>query len=327
MPGMNEAQIKAALAAAKGLDAAREARRNLDLRQANLSQRLPIRANRRAVGNLLTPLLTKAGLELDEFEKIRAHNQAELRRLLEQQKAEAIQQSSSVKRTLRSEVASLHKLLQQVTTLAPPDAPPTSQPFYVLLETPFLIWPTHGIFLDDSHVEPVNSWAKISLSSGESAGYEELGFYFLWENPSDRVAVINVDAYIAVNGFCSAGANGGTFPDDRHSSLVLNVRLNPWQWWDQPPTQPMPQGDQSQQVLSLYAFAGGWFDVGDIEVQSIFRGYDLSYTSFIIPPNGVVVFETTLSISYGNSEGFVQVDLASGDFEVLCPAVLIAILT
>jgi hypothetical protein len=127
------------------------------------------------------------------------------------------------------------------------------------------------------------------------------------------------------------GSGGGVLPGiisgDRYSQLWLSANLYPLEWWNQPPTQPFPQTHQSQQALFLHTNTGGWGSVGALESKAVFRGYDLSHTLMLVPPHGVVVFEVATSISYSNADGAIAVDFASGDFEVICPAVLVTILS
>ena len=321
MAAIKESQIRMALTAAKGISGVRDARwDDSAFRPPDLSERSQISANQRTVKTLLGPCLTKAGCEVEKFGDVLAQNQLALRRVMERRRGEALKRSSSVKETLRQGLNSRQKTLEQLGTLV-------ASPQYELLNSPFLIWPTLGVFFDSSSIEPSNSWAKIKVDSDRSSGYEELSFYFLWENPSDRLAVVNVDAYLVASGFCTVGRDGGFWPGERYSSLALDAHLYLLEWWNQPPTQPLPQTDQTQRVLDLSTYGGGFGDVVAIEVANVFRGYDLRFEMFLIPPHGVVVFEVALSISYGNSEGNIHVDFASGDFEVICPAVLVAILT
>jgi hypothetical protein len=231
---------------------------------------------------------------------------------------------------LRYGVEGKRKALEQLASLIPPHLPPFSPTGYELIDSPFLIWPTQGVFFDSSHYEPWNSWGKIKLDSSKKNGGEELSFYFLWTNPSEGYTVINVDAYLILNGFCSVETGGGFFAGDRTSSLTLSSRLYLLEWWNQPPTSPLMQADQFQNALNLYAESGGTFDFdGDFDAQYIYRGFDLRYTLFLVPPRETVVFEVALNITYSNGDdgGQVHVDFTSGDFEVMSPAVLVATLS
>jgi hypothetical protein len=322
MPEFNESQIKMALTAAKDLSAAKDARRGYStLRQADPSERSQILTNRRTLENLLASYFTKAGFEVDKVDEVLAQNQTALRRIVENRKAEAVKQSSSVKDTLRYGVDSRRKTIEHLGTLAPPE--------YQLLDAPFLIWPTVGVYFHDSHYEPWNSWAKITVDSSRTEGREELSFYFLWENPRDVHAVINVDSDLVLSGFCWVESDGGFFAGDRHAGIALYARLFSWEWWNQPPTSPLWPNGIYEQALDLDTNTGAIFDDGDSEFAVVYSAHDLRHNLFLVPPHEVVVFEVVLDVLYGTGEdsGSIHVDFASGEFEVLCPAVGIAIVS
>jgi hypothetical protein len=327
MPEYDEDQIKMALTAARDLAAARDARRPYPaLDQADIRDRSEIRANRRAAETLLASSFIKAGFEVDKFEELLAQNRTVLRRMAERRKAEAVERSSSAKGTLRHGVEGRRKAIEHLADVTPSESPTVAAPkLYELLAAPFLIWWTQGIYLDSLHYEPWNSWANLTLDS-ESDAEDKLSFYFLWQNPRNTHAVIDVDAYLVLNGFCQAGSDGGYFAGLRYSRLDVFARLDLLEWWNQPPTSPLWQVDQSQTAVHLSTDTSGWFDDDDTESEAVFRGYDLRYNLFVVPPGGVVVFEVALFVRYASQEGSIHADFQSGDFEVLCPGVLIGML-
>jgi hypothetical protein len=278
-----------------------------------------VKADRSAMQKLFGQTLAQAGLSAEPFEKLRVQTQSELRRAADKLQVEAMARAAYLTPDMQRNIESKRMLLEQL-----PAAPTTTR---VTLDKPFLIWQTLGLFVEDTHVEPFNSFARFKLDSTESNGYEELNFYYVFVNPSDRFSLMNVHAFFALKGFCRAGANGGFWPGDRYASLSINVRLNMLEWWNQPPTQPPFQTDQQQLAATLTATAYDFGDPGDIEVLDVFRGFDLSYSQFIIPPLATAVFEPTVAVSYGMSDGLVNIDFASEDFQVLCPFVSVDILT
>ncbi len=159
--------------------------------------------------------------------------------------------------------------------------------------------------------------------------YGDVKFYFLWSNPKDKVAVINVDGYAIFHGYAYVGVGGGIFPGDRMASVSVDGRLDILEWWNQPPTQPPTQPDQLVNVASLRVTAYGWSEVGAIDAREIYRGYDLRHTLFLVPPFGTLVFTVTaaVSLSTGSDSGFAQIDFASGAYQVGSPAVLVAVLS
>ena len=328
MPEYNESQIKMALTAAKDLSVARDARRPYStLPQADIREHSEIVANRRRVENLLaSSFINKAGFEVDKFDELLAQNRSALRLIAERRKAEAIKRSSSAKEILRHGVEGRRKVMEHLADVTPPETPTVAAPkLYEHLDRPFTILPTPGVYMHSEHIEPANSWANITVDS-ESDAEDELSFYFLWQNPRSTHMVIDVDAYLVLNGFCQAGSEGGYFPGTRASQLNVWAKLDLLEWWNQPPTSPLRQVDQAQQALFLSTSTGGYFDDDATDSEAVFRGYDLRYNLFVVPPGAVVVFEVALYVRYANKEGSIHVDFQSGDFEVLCPGVLIGML-
>jgi len=181
-----------------------------------------------------------------------------------------------------------------------------------------------------SEIVPSKSWAKIQLQS-DTTRTDELKFYYLWETPKDKYVVINVDGYLVLNGYCQAGAGGGFWPSDRYSKISVDARLDIYEWWNQPPTSPFSQPDQTQSAIipPLEVSAEGFLEVGGIEYTTLFRGYDLSHTLMLVPPQAWVVFAVTTSIASvnGNDSSHTEADFASGDFHVMSPAVHVAVLS
>jgi hypothetical protein len=151
MTKIDESQMKVALSAIK------EARRA----HPNLSYtRMP--TDQRAIEDFFGPALNKIGLDAGKFDKLRAQNQIEFRRILEKQKADAVRESSSARVNLRRGLENRRKALEHLVTRTSPLTTPTF-PIYIILDTPVLIWTTPGEFLDTSHIEPGNNWAKIKV--------------------------------------------------------------------------------------------------------------------------------------------------------------------
>jgi hypothetical protein len=203
-------------------------------------------------------------------------------------------------------------------------------PQYHLLNTPFLIWPTNSVDLEASEIVPANSWAKFRARIGTNRSFfGDVKFYYLWDNPNDKFAVINADGYSIFHGTAFVGVGGGNFPANRSASVRLTATLQIFEWWNQPPTSPFVQPDQSAEILNLRVSAGGFFEVGAIDLRNVFRGSDLRHTLMLVPPRGVVVFAVTTAASMGTGQdnGLAEIDFASGEFMVGSPAVLVTVLT
>ncbi|MFO1501867.1 MAG: hypothetical protein U1G07_26410 [Verrucomicrobiota bacterium] len=317
-------QITAELKAAKDLAAIKEARQNAFSLPQPVSERPEIVANQRAAWQSIQYEAAKKGLETGKFDEILARNQADLARIAEEQRAAGIKQSAGVLAKFAQAIDGKRQAFEALITAA--DDP---QPVRVVLEKPFLIWPTQGLEFMDANVAPFRSSAKVTLDSGKTQGHEELGFYFIWRNPSDRIAVVNIDAFLLFSGQLRASQGGGFWPGSRFAKITVGGRLHVFEWWNHPPTEPFFQVDQAQTVKTVETHGGGFGDVGAIELESVFRTIALGYTHFLLPPNAVTVIEVTPTFDYstGSDSGHVNADFNSGDFQLMCPFVSIGILT
>jgi len=184
--------------------------------------------------------------------------------------------------------------------------------------------------LVDSQIQPGNNTAKINAQWRKSYGFENLRFIFLWQNPKDSWVIVSVASNLMLNGECDEFEEGG-YLSGSVSNLNVDARLNVLEWWNQPPTSPFPQATQAQHVLTLSASGGGVLSNlggGTVESATVAGTFDLSRSVFLIPPNGVAVFEVTLAFVYDNSDGgMVQVNFASSGFQVMCPSLVIGILS
>ena len=279
----------------------------------------------RAVTKLLAPRLrdrAAAAAFADVLEQDRAKLDAAVRK----SRAAAIKGSRGRQQMLKAQAAQRLRSLKGLTGL--PATAAVAQ--YELLNKPFLIWPTNSIDLEASEIVPSNSWAKFRAGIGSGKRFSgNVKFYYLWRNERDAFAVINVDGYAIFHGYAYIGSDGGFWPGDRWASLAVDGRLEILEWWNQPPTSPPSQPDQSVNVLSLSVDTGGFSEVGAIEARDIFRGYDLRHTMMVVPPQAVLVFTVTAEVRLGTgSDGAVsEIDFASGSFQVGSPAVLVSVLT
>ncbi|MFZ0455901.1 MAG: hypothetical protein WAM24_19290 [Ignavibacteriaceae bacterium] len=326
MSKKTESQIKDAIITAKNLSENRENNIQGMRSFANLSQ---TGKSRSAAEQLFTSFLTRNNFDFDKVDKILLQNKAERNAVLEKLEAEAIKESIKTNNKISKIIELQRKNIQNLT-----EAVSAPYPFYIVLDKPFLIWPTNGLYFEDSHYESWNSWGKVKLDSSKSSVYagisEKLTFYFMWQNPVDTWAVINADGYLIHNGFCSVQSDSGTFAGDRRSSVTIYSNLNPMEWWNQPPTQPMTQSDQSVQIFNISCESGSMFDFdGGFNGDYVFRGSDSQYKLMIVPPKGVVVFEVVSVISYSNGVdgGKAHVDFSSNDFKIICPFMLLSVLT
>jgi hypothetical protein len=310
-----ETELKAALAAGDGSRAAPA----------------PMRAPRARPGSdaraLVTAWTERTKLDANRFLELQARAHREQVRWAEERKAEAVARSKETGEELRSGAASWRETMERFRTRDPAVRSPFL-PTYASAGKPFLVWPTKGLELGDTHLEE-DSWAKFAAHATRDVT-ETLRFVYVWQNPVDRWTAVNVRSYLGLNGWCQCGAGGGAagiFPGG-HARLWLQVILGLREWWNQPPTSPMSQTAQWNDALDLNADGGGWFgSVGAIVPATVDKNVGVGFDGFVLPPNGVGVFEVTLQVVTDVDDGAVDLDFASGGFEVSCPGVALFILT
>jgi hypothetical protein len=312
-------KIKTALRGARGrrLDRQRAAELSLPTRVRNAD-------SGRAAAKLLSPALTDRATAR-AFAALVASDDAKLAAGLKRLKADAIRKSREGQRGLRAQAAQRVRGLEAVVS-----SPLTGGTQYELLTEPFLIWPTNSIDLEASEIVPANSSAKFRarITEGKSF-YGDVKFYYIWRNPRSTFAVVHVDGYAIFHGYAYVGVGGGLFPASRSARATVDGRLDILEWYNQPPTQPATQPDQSVSVANLSVSAGGFSEVGAIDWRDIYRGYDLRHTFLLVPPSAVLLFVVTAAVSLrtGSDSGYAEVDFASGAFNVGSPAVLVAVVS
>jgi len=122
-----------------------------------------------------------------------------------------------------------------------------------------------------------------------------LFFVYVWENPSENHALVNVGTYVVLKGHCQAGLDRPPiYQFVAVADLIVGVELQLFEWWNQPPTNPLFQQSQKVEPVDLHCNAFGPFSTGETKSQTIFDGYDLKYSLFVVPPKGVAVFYVSM---------------------------------
>jgi hypothetical protein len=127
------------------------------------------------------------------------------------------------------------------------------------------------------------------------------------------------------NGVCEAISQGGFFPGDRHGDVALFAELYLSQSSETPGTAPFTAA--SEVALDLQADSGGWFSDGEILYQQLFRGFDLQYQYLLMPPGSTVTIEVAGRMTYSDSEGTANYVFVTMGRQVLCPAVLVTVVS
>jgi hypothetical protein len=306
-------QIETGQSLARALFDSRNARRKEEmLSRANPLDRPQIRANQRALKNLVASHLIKTGFEVDKVEVICEQLRTELRLSLEEHKAKAVKNSAHVSETLRRSAHNMYQAFRQL------DDNPKE-----ILDKPILIWQTQGIDFPEVQYEPGRSLAKFVVNATRD-GEEEMSFYFLWQNPSDKFVVINVDSCLVFNGLIQALVGGGFLGQGEATRLILKANLF---LFEEPPFTTLSAAD-TQYVETVIAMIEGWLvPPGQIDSAYVHKLARLHYGPFLVAPFASMLFEVTASMSFLADDGSVLAEFARGDFQVMCPGVIITILS
>jgi hypothetical protein len=324
-------------------------RKRAPLRLADLSKNMEKSPSQQAINKLLESNLTKAGFDLDKFGALLKQNDAEARQRMATFRAESDKRSAAAEDTLHQTVQNWRDGIKHLKALVPSGE---SGPVFLTTATEIVVdagnsirnlefIPPIDVYFAQSSAE--ENWAKYDydryVGPGFAPPFEGVGgtgsadasFGFLWQNPSDRYAVISVYCPIGINGTFVVLSDGGYLPGDRYSSLWIDAHLFIHELWNDPPTSPPEQPDQSRPVLSLHCHSYGFFSIGDIDGKDVNEVHTLSYEQLIVPPQGKVMFEVACSAGHDCRYGRIQVVFRDPEAmpvgrQVMCPGMLIGIL-
>jgi hypothetical protein len=291
-------------------------RRVLDLRNRIRPESPEILANERKLAEQIRAFLTKAGIKVEEIDKMIADNQSERRRLLEKEKANAQKVLPRIEDTFRQGINGRLEALELA------NSPIINPPTFIVLDAPLFIRAHPHNILTASHIEPRNSTAQMRYSNDQDGEYDAfVSFHFQWENSSPNpVLLANVASHLIVKGYWEVDAYNSLFGLDE-CFVIGGAELRIFEWWNQPPTSPLTENGQSALIVDLDVkgpAAGG--GAQNTKYKWVFKGYDVKkYSSFIVPPNGLVVFEVTLDSGGEINGGLVDISIEGGDYSVLCP--------
>jgi hypothetical protein len=172
--------------------------------------------------------------------------------------------------------------------------------------------PHPDVTFKDWHIEPHNSWFKVLIDDDSTATDDRTyTAYYLWENPSDSIALVNVTSGMSLNGTAAAWGSSGKTAGN-YAALYVDISLSAIRWtgWTDPATgqdvsqTPYPTVDD-RYIVEFYAYGGDWFRDSDPQSTTFnpFHWYNLSIPLMAIPGRAVTMFEVGLKVFYGFYSG------------------------
>jgi hypothetical protein len=310
MKTISEAALKKAILAVE----AERAKHPVALRP-DRAELVNLRKSRRTSEKMVAEFLMEAGLDIKQFRLLQEQRNAEIEQVVERQKADALERASRSQGTLHSSILDQSKALAD---LGARDGFFPNPSFS--LDRPFLIWTAPLLSIDSFSIATLGSWAKFKFESSNLAGIQKIGFYFSWRNPFGEYAVINAASFISAIGHLQSHAPW-TFGVNE-SSVTAWALFGIWHGFPNDAT----SSEYARQFLGQTVALGSTMSGGDTNGASISAGASLHKTMFAVAPGTYVVFEVAMSLDYGNDEGDIKADFASGGFRIWCPVVVFSLL-
>jgi hypothetical protein len=284
--------------------------------------------SRQAIAELLRSDLTKAGVDFRKFAPLIDQSKAEQRERAASLIAEARKRSPAVLEDLRRSVTKLTERVENLRSAGFQNASTE----YVFLDTATEIStfgiapPVHTRTAPQANVVNFNYTDSYGAEGFGAFGSVEASFGFSWQNPGNTSVTLNVDGYIVLNGLFQVMLDGGFVVVGIESKLSVDAALFIHELWNQPPTSPFDQPAQRQNAVTLdLSNDFGIAAPGDIDGENLYRGFDLQYNQFLMPPRGMAMFEVACTMNTYLYGGQVQADFADPFFQLLCPGVLLAV--
>ena len=280
----------------------------------NREQRLAIRQLQNGTTQVVAQHLIQSGLDLKKIKTLQKQLGVELAREAVKHKAAALRLASAQKRNLNSAMVRRSKAASALAS-----GPALNLNPFVVLDTPFLIWPQPLLAFSDSNTAPFGSWVKFNFSNSNSEGTQSVNFYYYWQNPFTNSVTINAETFLSAVGHLQANANWGLAS---HAALVGVVALFD-AWIGAPPIGTTPPQLDLGEARALASFLTG----GDSNGTAINSDVTLTKTMVAVPSLAGVMFEVSLAVYYYSDDGAnVDADFASGDFRFANPFVAFSIL-
>lgn len=285
--------------------------------------------SRAALKQLTESTLAKAGFDRNKFDALIRQTDSETRGRAAQIIAEASSRSSPVLAKLHRDLVGLVDHTRKLRTLA---SPPGTEVYYLDAATEIsdfgIAPPIHERIAPSPQLNSARFAYDISRG-GEGFGWAdeaEVSFGFLWQNPTGRDAVVNVDGFIALHGGCRVLTDGGFVVPGNFSNMWIAANLFIHELWNTPPTSPPDQPGQSEPAVDLELFRQGVILPGDIDGVDVAKTLGVEHTQFMMPPGGMAMFEVACTIFTWIHNGEAQADFIGSSNEVFCPGMLISVL-
>jgi hypothetical protein len=269
----------------------------------------------------------KVGIDVAGFDSYIEQNKTEVRQQIANLKAEANTQAAALLKVFFNGVDNAVGRISDCKELTP---------LQILGHADAINSVGPNIHLNTTHAgsfpnDPNSATFVYSVGTeGFTLASDSVGFFFLWQNQNDSTIIVDVAASLSLMGLCESSTAGAIFGD---ADLKVSAALHIHELWNDPPTSPIFQPAQSLLALETEAQTLGFFFGNDFDIKSVEKSFEPRYSQFVMPPNGVALFEVAcelegnLAKSGPGDDPLVEADFLTFGRRVLCPYVGILPLT
>jgi hypothetical protein len=263
-------------------------------------------------------LLKKAGLDVTKLPKIQHKSPRVDSKPIPNLTKEYLWRKNSIIQNAKNRISALQVPPTSDSKLNPLFGPPNQQ---IIQIQPFFIWVTPVGILKSSNVgEPNDNWAKIRIDSTSDSANYEVNFLYLWENPSDLQATVDVQTHLGFFGYCSVSCGSGILYGISHSQSQIAAQLNIYAWWEQDPTfGPSVLSSNSWPVEDLLVEGPGLFRPPPSKWEYVQSLPNLTYNKLAVPPGDTAVFEVNATFTVSQDNGEAIFDFNQYGWEIYNP--------
>jgi hypothetical protein len=287
------------------------------------SQQIQIRNLRNKVKKELEPIFQRAGLDVEEINRILTQHDKDVRKVREEQKSQIETNLAARGENLRVALTQRSRTLDRIA----------NKPFLtttIPLQEALQIFAEPVGMLTDWGIEPQYNWGKIAFGDFQDETFGDfqdkngtvyLRFYFFWQNTSDYLAVLNATTELSALGIIYATANPELLISG-NSGLSCSGSFDVYVG----SAEIYPPGNVG---LGNVHAGTGWGPTVRGAEYSLIDGQlnSLSVSNIEVDSGEFAVLVVEFSATYDVYNGSIRLDFESGDNSIICPGVNLELLT
>jgi hypothetical protein len=281
---------------------------------------IQIRNLRHGLQKQLAPIFERAGLDVEEINRILRQHHQDLRKLVEEHKSQAKTHRAAQAEKMRAALAHRSSVLNSIAN-QPVGSISSLSP---IQEASGIAAEPAGMLVT-STIEPQNNWAQIYYENNQDTSGTSvyLEFYFQWENTFPYAVVLAASTNLGANGEIDTGANFELFGGG-HVSVQLWATLDVYVGGVDI-NYPMGQVAMGPPV-TVY---GGDLLHGEAHLGGtpIYQYDSLSCQPIPVDAGQAAIFVVSMRADMKINNGVAYLDFSNNDGFVMCPEITLQLLS